>query len=201
MMVVKGASRCRFEKNHGKMFGWTKITSETRPQGCVPFRLRIFLSGAKTKNTSREWTGSAFFWIIPSSDATGKKGAWDGKSGKCPRFSAELFWETKTPHSKKKKMCKSLGFLQRHLWRHDLLWEAQPMENHPFLWYVSGKLVICHSYVSLQEWLFRKKKKILPSNSSPALSIGHAEPQVWQDLEKAWKKKRSSGGRVHHFLA
>lgn len=171
-MVVKGASRCCFEQ----IFGWTKKLNEGPWVG-------------QQKNTSREWT-ECFFWIIPSYDATRKKGSWDGKSGKCPRFSAELFWETKTSHSKK-KMCKSLGFLQTTPIASWPTLRKIPMENHPFLWYVSVILVICHSYVSLQEWLRKRNCH----QTLTALAIGHAEPQVWQDLEKAWK---IDGGRFHH---
>ena len=35
---------------------------------------------------------------------------------------------------------------------------------------------------------FFEKKKNCHQTALTALSIGHAEPQVWQDLEKAWKK-------------
>ena len=47
---------------------------------------------------------------------------------------------------------------------------------------------------------FFEKKKTCHQTALTALSIGHVEPQVWQDLEKAWENW-SSGGRVHHFLA
>lgn len=60
---------------------------------------------------------------------------------------------------------------------------------------------ITHSYGMYQEnwWFatamlvyksdfFEKKKKTCHQTALTALSIGHAEPQVWQDLEKAWKK-------------
>lgn len=207
MMVVKGASRCRFEKITGKFSAGQKnlnesLASETRPQGCVLFWFEDFSEWGQKKKHITRMNRVLFFGSFPPLMPPAKRVHGMGRVENVQDFLLNFSGRQKLPIQKKRKCAKVLGSYNDSYGLMTYFEKRNPWQNHPFLWYVSGKLVICHSYVSLQEWLFRKKKqKNLPSNSSPALSIGHAEPQVWQDLEKAWKKNRSSGGRVHHFLA
>lgn len=162
--VALKTSRDYFSAGQKKMN--ESLASETRPQGFAFFLWGFFWVGQK-KNTSREWT-ECFFWIIPSSDATGKKGAWDGKSGKCPRFSAELFWETKTSHSKKRKCAKVLGSYND---TYGLMtyFEKQPMEK------------ITHSYGMYQEnWWFATAMLVYKSDFFEKKKKKTAIKQHWQ---------------------
>lgn len=81
MMVVKGASRCRFEKNHGKFFGLTKKIERisslwNTATGICAFSFEDFSQWGQKKKTHHENEQRVlFFGIIPSSDTTGKKGS------------------------------------------------------------------------------------------------------------------------------
>ncbi len=148
-----------------------------------------------------EWTG-CFLWIIPGIHCHRQKGAaWEGESGKCPRF---FCWNVlERQKNSPLKRCKSLGFLQRQLWHLCRVMTHFEKHNFPnlFLLWLKNRSPwkITHSYGIYQEKLWFATAMLVYSlqDTLTALSsCASAEPRVWQDLEKA-SKNRSSGGRVH----
>ena len=193
MMVVKGASRCRFEKITGKCSAGQKklnksLASETRPQGFVPFRLRIFLSGAKTKKHITRMNRECFFLDHSLLWCHRQKGCMGWEEWKMSKiFCGTFLGDKNSPFQKKKKCAKVLGSYNDTYGLMTYFEKRNPWQNHPFLWYVSGKLVICHSYVSLQEWLFRKKKKPAIKQHWQLSPLGMSSPRSGRILKKPGK--------------
>ena len=200
MMVVKGASRCRFEKITGKFSAGQKnlnesLASETRPQGCVLFWFEDFSEWGQKKKHITRMNRVLFFGSFPPLMPPAKRVHGMGRVENVQDFLLNFSGRQKLPIQKKRKCAKVLGsyndtygvmtyFEKRNPWK---ITHSYGMYQENW-WFATAMLVYKSDF-------FEKKKTKKPAIKQLSSSLHWAcrAPGLagsWKSLEKKPVQRR-----------